>query len=532
LIVQLAEIAHQKPFNPTIHGYSTTFNMKSSDDLFKLVKSLTKSEKRYFKLSVSKYSSAEESNYLTLFDAIDSQQEYDEEKLKKKFSKGKAAKNFPTEKNHLFKMILKCLRNYSTGQTIGNKLKDLFREAEFLYDKALYDQSAKILSKAKELAIVHGQHFLLLEIYTREAMLLLVTEEEKELQAHLTTGFQTAKDMFRKSENVYEYLVNHLRSFSISKALGDDVRNPAVLSEFAKILDSPLYKDEKNALSFEAKHYFYFMHGVYNRIIENWEKNYEFSKKDLELHESNPEIAHENLHQYVSAISNFSLAQLELDQFENCLVTLEKLKTLPGLSDSLRLKANSIYYPRMIAVHLYSGNFKGIQKHIGEVTEWLEKNKGLFNRSKEINFYWNIAYCNFGMENYKEAIQWLNRILNDTSLESVSPDMNCYARIFNLIIHYELGNHDLVEYLVRSTGRYLNKKSQAFQQEECLMNFMSKIITLTSKKEIDRAFVTLKNDLGKLDKDFRSDYFDFQSWIDSKLTGRPFMDIVQEKVKK
>ena len=59
--------------------------MKPSDELFKLIKSLTKSEKRFFKLSSSLQSG--EKNYLKLFDAIEKQLEYDEEDIKNTFKK-------------------------------------------------------------------------------------------------------------------------------------------------------------------------------------------------------------------------------------------------------------------------------------------------------------------------------------------------------------------------------------------------------------------------------------------------------------
>ena len=57
--------------------------MKPSIELFKLIKSLTKSEKRFFKLSSSLQSG--EKNYLKIFDAIEKQDEYVEEEIKTSF---------------------------------------------------------------------------------------------------------------------------------------------------------------------------------------------------------------------------------------------------------------------------------------------------------------------------------------------------------------------------------------------------------------------------------------------------------------
>ncbi len=50
-----------------------------SNQLFQLIKSLNKSEKRYFNLYASRHTIGEKNNYVILFEAIDKQIEYDEE---------------------------------------------------------------------------------------------------------------------------------------------------------------------------------------------------------------------------------------------------------------------------------------------------------------------------------------------------------------------------------------------------------------------------------------------------------------------
>ena len=59
---------------------------KVSDSLHKLIKSLTPSEKRGFKLFSSRHTSADENQYVKLFDAIDAHHVYDEALILKKFA--------------------------------------------------------------------------------------------------------------------------------------------------------------------------------------------------------------------------------------------------------------------------------------------------------------------------------------------------------------------------------------------------------------------------------------------------------------
>ena len=105
-----------------------THLMKPSQELFHLIKSLTKSEKRFFKLSSALQSG--EKNYLKIFDVIDRQTEYDEQKVKDYFKSEIFIKHFPSEKNHLYKLILKSLRSYHADNSVSSQLKQEIKNIE------------------------------------------------------------------------------------------------------------------------------------------------------------------------------------------------------------------------------------------------------------------------------------------------------------------------------------------------------------------------------------------------------------------
>ena len=52
---------------------------RSKDELFQLIKSLEKAEKRNFKLFVKRNSAQEDLKIIHLFDALDKMEQYDEE---------------------------------------------------------------------------------------------------------------------------------------------------------------------------------------------------------------------------------------------------------------------------------------------------------------------------------------------------------------------------------------------------------------------------------------------------------------------
>ena len=124
--------------------------MKPSAELFQLVKSLSKSEKRYFKLSSSLQSG--EKNYMKLFDAIELQAEYDEGAIKDKFAGETFINHLPSEKNHLYSLILKSLRGFYADKSAAAILQEQLRNIELLVDRALYKECSKIIRKAKKMA--------------------------------------------------------------------------------------------------------------------------------------------------------------------------------------------------------------------------------------------------------------------------------------------------------------------------------------------------------------------------------------------
>ena len=63
-----------------------------------------------------------------------------------------------------------------------------------------------------------------------------------------------------------------------------------------------------------------------------------------------------------------------------------------------------------------------------------------------------------------------NRIIN--SKADLRTDLQCYARLLHLIAHYELGNFDLLEYLIKSVYRFMAKMDNLSRVEEEVFAFL------------------------------------------------------------
>jgi len=158
---------------------------------------------------------------------------------------------------------------------------------------------------------------------------------------------------------------------------------------------------------------------------------------------------------------------------------------------------------------------------IDEIKEGFKRFSGKISKVSEIFCYYNIARIYFGVGNYSDSLAWLNKILNDREV-GIRQDLHCSTRILNLIVHYELGNYDLVEYRVTSTQRFLNKRGHLYKFETAFLNFFQKTLPkIIGQKELIIAFKELKKELEQIFKypfERRAlEYFDFISWLNGKI---------------
>jgi len=135
--------------------------MAVSDKLFEFIKSLSKRKKIYFKTH-TKSTSNTDKKFIQLFETIENQKEYDEQKIKKQFKNERFIKQLPVAKDYLFKMIMKLLRNYDGYKPpVHIELKQMTHDISIFYDKALYHSCEKTIQKAKQLS-EKSEHFLFL----------------------------------------------------------------------------------------------------------------------------------------------------------------------------------------------------------------------------------------------------------------------------------------------------------------------------------------------------------------------------------
>lgn len=508
--------------------------MKPSTELFQLIKSLTKSEKRYFKLSSSLQSG--EKNYLKLFEAIELQSEYDEDAIKEQFKAETFIKHLPSEKNHLYNLILKSLRGFYADNSAAAVLQEHLRNIELLYNKALYKECSKYITKAKTIAYNFEKYYFLLDLINWDKKLVEEGYQRGVFEADLNKLVDEETDCIEKLRNIAEYQMLYSQINSVMRK-GGYTRNPEEAELVKKISSHPLITGKNTAQTLKAATACFSIKAMC--LIANGDYNsaFEHLQKVIRIMESNSFIMKELPKRYIKALNSTMYAYLNNNDVDNCLLYVEKIKALteqPGF-ESIDIQLNLFSLPNNaeLLAYCYSGEYKkAIDEVIPAAIQGIEKYDDKLSNESVLLLYYNISRVYFGAGEYKLALKYNNMVLNSNE-PILRQDVFTFARLVNLIIHYELGNYDLLEYTIKSTKRFVAKSQRNYQFESVFLKHIKKLVRAKSPDDSIKLFAQFKADLIHVMEDHYENaanrYFDFMTWIDTKILKKSYADVLKTK---
>ncbi|PKR81033.1 hypothetical protein CW751_07675 [Brumimicrobium salinarum] len=225
---------------------------------------------------------------------------------------------------------------------------------------------------------------------------------------------------------------------------------------------------------------------------------------------------------------NFDLAHQMIDQIKG-------LKGKVGFKSLyLNLRINNILLTDQMNLFNIQGQFeKSREVYQKDYT----KNKDLIERSSkenQIKFYFTTAYTLFAVDEKKEALKFINLLLNDNE-QQLRQDIYSFSRILNLMLHFDLENYEYIEYSANSAIRYLNKVKRDHQIEKVFIKQIKKIAKTATSSETIPIFKETLSEINLLlveeNERVILDYIDIVSWLKSKLTNDSFSNLVKHSLK-
>lgn len=516
--------------------------MKPSDNLFDLIKSLNPSEKRHFKLYSQRHVIGEENNYLKLFDAIDKQEEYDEAALKKKFQLEKFVLQIHVAKNYLYNLVLRSLNEYHTVDSANIQLRELLSSAEILFGKGLYKQASKILIKLKEKAYRYEKQIYVLEVIVLENKIAFALQDMEAAKKVITLGADEEDQLLKDYQNArqYKYLSDKLKIFTKTKGT---VKRDEDTTELDSIIEHPLLNNEQNAISYSTKYSFFHVYSKYFSVKEDYKSAYPYCNKLVHLIESHPDQTTKNPQAYLLALNHLLVILKELRKFDEFAVALKKLKSVQSKTIHFQSRAFAYIFIHEWNFLFYTGKYQECISLLPFLEEGLQKYDNQITSDIKLLFYFDVFYGYFVLGQYQQAIKWLNKILNDKRT-AIRQDIHNFGMIVNIILHYEMKDFDLLEYLIRSAQRLFEKEKEDHKFELLVLLNMKSLIKVHSAEEKRKMFIKLRNKLlfvnlenyliafsrGSSEKIILNS-FDILAWLESKIEDRSFASVLFEKEK-
>jgi len=503
--------------------------MKSTDNLYLLIRSLTRSEKRFFKLSSSK--NRNETDYIKLFDALEKFGSYDEEKLKKLYAKEGFIKNLSYNKNYLYIRILNSLTDFHKKNSIDQSILELISHSMILSGKSMPDQSIKTLKKALKIAEKYERHELQLEIlkqYRNRIAILFYPLKMVDDIRNINVKIKNITDIII-NKNKYDNIHSEISAMYIHKGLA---RSKSEAKQYKEIIDNRYYKDENNAGCFHAKFTFYQDLAVYYLEKGMVEESFNFRAKQIKLVESNKHMGEETPAYFSIAYYNFiHLCRL-----------LQKHSLIPGNLKKLRgirIKTNDDLsrivlpsYHMEIGWYIETGQFEKGLEIADEIIKEINKSGNFTTRVSGtiLYLYYDLARLYFITGEFDKSVKFISIFFNSVQITTIQ--IYCNTKILSLLVHFELGSIDLLEYQMRSTYRYLYRKNKVFKFEKTILDFLRISFRVKDNKELIEEFAILQKNLIELNKDTYehrviADLFIVQ-WLKSKTEKKKLIEVIKE----
>jgi hypothetical protein len=316
------------------------------------------------------------------------------------------------------------------------------------------------------------------------------------------------------------------------------VKNERQFNKIAQLFKDKVDAIQADEISIQGQIYKHMAYTWYHFITQNFVLCYRHAQDWVGLLESHDVILKNDPILYLKGLHNVQSALFYSNkprQFEQSFEQLKNFVTnrSESFDENTKMLSEVYLYMGRLNTLFLSGKFRGNEDFIMELNGWLAKHERYLDLNRFQVFHYKIASLYFGADDFKNCIVHLNKIIHaEVKEKSLKQDVQCFARILNLVAHFELGNDDLVEYQLKSTYRYLTKFGDLQKVQQFIMQSIRKAM-VTEKREVIPLFEELKNQLEEVFNDPYEQrpllYLDLISWLKSKISGRLVEEIIRER---
>lgn len=500
--------------------------------IFDLIKSMNKAEKRNFKLYANRLGNSEEVKFITLFDCIDSLDEYDEGKVLQRCP-AITKRQLPNMKAHLHRQILIALRLLGVQHSPMLQMREQIDFARILFDKGLYSQAEKLLDKVAAQAEEAEQHVTMLSII----------ELQKQVRAINVSGDMTheATAANRRTilicdeiESCNELSNLAVRLYALHLQLGY-ARSQKDLDLLDLYFKPRLDNYASRKLSFTERFYLYQAMAWFHYVRHNFAYAYRYGRAWIDMFDERPEMKVIMYDSYLRGYSRFLEGIYLMRMYSLFVKTMERFEqestTIGSINENAEMISQQILFTAKLNKCILEGAFKEGLWMARSIDSYLKRYGGHMNVYDKMMLDYKIAMLYFGDGNFAKCMEYLSGIISVKDPQ-VRRDLQCYARMLNIIASYEAGIDYNLDYQIRSVFSFIMKMRDMTEMKREVFVFLRKLGNagpMSVRKELKDLYDHLRPYENHHYERRTFYYLDLMSWLESKITGRNFGDIVRAK---
>lgn len=503
--------------------------VKKKEQLFHLVKSLNKEEKRNFKLHVSRYSSNRENNYIRLFNAIEKQDSYDEQAIKRQFKDETFVKQLTVTKNYLQKQILKSLQNLYHDETDDLNALVLLHQIAILFKKGHYEMCRSLVKKGIELC-AENELFLEWIGFLKWEIDLNSKTNIEEYKRSLSYYFEHTSRLLKLYEITTQgnHLTNQIQILSLSTSnlstLGSDYQ------ELIKNIESVINTADIDTLPIRTKYTLFFPLAQSYMAVNEYKKAYYTYQFIYENLRNSYEEKH--LHEeFVNTLTGLIYSGGAVNKPETVKSAIEELQQVPDINQHIKFKKSESlsYYPLLTAA--LAGDINNGLTAIEIAESFLEEQKGKLSQLHYFFAYYYAAHIYMNMNNKSMALRYLRKFDAFQGREYL-PNLVMASRFMEIVIFYEQSKYDLMESRLRSLQRQIQKETDTKPHIHQFIDLFQKLMLCernsAKEKELMADFRSQFQQLDISERIILFVHFDFISWLDSQIEGCSFAEKIRQ----
>lgn len=506
--------------------------MERHESVFELVRLMSKAEKRNFKLYATRIEGNEQAKFIALFDCLDRMEEYSEERVLERCP-SITKQQLPNLKAHLYRQILVSLRTLGVQHSTTLQIREQIDFARILFDKGLYSQAEKIVEKVEGRAAKTEQLSATLDLADLHRQIKVVNVSSEMTHA-AEDAARSTNETARRLNNINALSVLSVQCYSLHQQLGF-ARSQKDLDMLTGYFQPRIAVYENMKLSFIERYYFYQAKAWYNYICHNTAMSYRYARRWIELFDSNPEMKEVMYDSYLRGYAQVLDGMFLMHKYSAFVKTLEAFeqesRTIGQINDNAVMISQQILFTGRLNKCIMDGTYKDGLWIVKNVDSYLKKYADRLTVHEKMALDYKVACLYFGDGNYRKCIESLSYIIQIKD-HNIRRDLQCYARMLNLIAMYDAGIDFNIDYQIRSVYSFVVKMRDMTEMKQEVLTFFKRFGTvgaLDMKQELKNLYEHLKPFENHPYERRTFYYIDLLSWLESKISGKTMGEIVRAR---